>query len=85
MIVYHGTTAECLKSIKLSGLRKGTYVSPSLFVSLYFAKERSYWNKQERVVLEIEIDKKFLSDIIKDRSGRLEAKTLKVEYQWRII
>ncbi|HEY0344218.1 MAG TPA: hypothetical protein VGC59_06210 [Solirubrobacteraceae bacterium] len=41
MIVYHGTTIDCLEGIRREGLRPGTYVAPSADLARSYALDRA--------------------------------------------
>jgi hypothetical protein len=41
MIVYHGTTIDCLEGIKAEGLRPGTYVAPNIALARDYAFDRA--------------------------------------------
>ena len=41
MIVYHGTTVDCLDGIKRDGLRAGTYVAPNKALAQDYAYDRA--------------------------------------------
>lgn len=72
MDFYHGTTKDCLRSIRANGLHKGSFVSPDLGVARHFANARAEWNKQAPVVLCLRNPK--VSKITLDRHGRKEAR-----------
>lgn len=41
MIVYHGTTIDCLEGIQREGLQPGTYVAPSAELARNYALDRA--------------------------------------------
>jgi hypothetical protein len=41
MIVYHGTTVDCLGGIKAEGLRPGTYAAPNIDLARDYAFDRA--------------------------------------------
>jgi hypothetical protein len=41
MIVYHGTTIDCLEGIRREGLRPGTYVAPNADLARDYALDRA--------------------------------------------
>jgi hypothetical protein len=41
MIVYHGTTIDCLEGIKREGLRPGTFVAPNIALARDYAYDRA--------------------------------------------
>ncbi|CAN5223499.1 hypothetical protein BH20ACT16_BH20ACT16_15650 [soil metagenome] len=41
MIVYHGTTVDCLEGIKALGLHPGTYVAPNIALARDYAYDRA--------------------------------------------
>lgn len=41
MIVYHGTTIDCLEGIKAEGLWPGTYVAPNIALARTYAFDRA--------------------------------------------
>jgi hypothetical protein len=41
MIVYHGTTIDCLEGIRREGLRPGTYVAPNPDLARDYALDRA--------------------------------------------
>lgn len=41
MIVYHGTTIDCLEGIQSEGLRAGSYVAPNIGLARDYAFDRA--------------------------------------------
>lgn len=57
MILYHGTTVECVNHIKSKGLKKGSWLSNNVAHAFRIAYKRSIKRKSEPVVLKIESSK----------------------------
>lgn len=74
MRLYHGTTIENLKSIKIHGLRRGTWCSPDFESASKYAKSRSKWNGYNPVIISLWANAKRIRI---NSKGEKECQTLK--------